>query len=387
MRSDQLTRFIARHVAGSMADCLCFGDPVRRQLGRKARAIYYFRPGQIFAVVWWRRYSPDRQHRTLAIVEALPAGNGSHSAGHPSRRRGPCPRPQHGPAGQDEAVDRLLDLIEDLKQRGRNPAEMPAAFWTDTVQELLLSQVPLELFGMEGVVCRALTFAVRAMHPAAIAAVASCCASPPSCYWYRNSPGTGVHRLLVINTSPSVAPGLYLRLFEEPAVGETRGFPHSAGRTWIMFGRTGKDGEDWYILKPIAAGPGDRVDTTGASLVINGRRIAPMPPEDGEVGRFRCGGQTAYSRPDEFFVFSNRIPNSFDSRCYGPIERKDIASVQTIANLVDDAERPCVRSSEDRLASPRVSARLWIRSVHSCPQSISKRRTTVYGGSRCTGWT
>jgi len=30
---------------------------------------------------------------------------------------------------------------------------------------------------------------------------------------------------------------------------------------------------------------------------------------------------------DEFFVFSGRIPNSFDSRCYGPIQRTQIDAV------------------------------------------------------------
>jgi type IV secretory pathway protease TraF len=32
--------------------------------------------------------------------------------------------------------------------------------------------------------------------------------------------------------------------------------------------------------------------------------------------------------PDEFFVFSDRIPNSFDSRCYGPIRRQQIDAVR-----------------------------------------------------------
>jgi len=156
VRPDQFTRFSATHIAGSMADCLCFGDPIRCQLGRDGRAVHYFRPGQIFAVVWWRRYSPDRQHRTLAIVEALPVGSvGRVLPGiHPGAAVHVLVR-QCGPAGQDEAVDQLLDLIEDLKHRGRNPAEMPAAFWTDAAQELLLCQAPLESFDLEGVVCRA----------------------------------------------------------------------------------------------------------------------------------------------------------------------------------------------------------------------------------------
>jgi hypothetical protein len=74
VRSDHFTRFVAERVAGSINDCLGFGDPVHRQVDRNGRAVYDFRPGQIFAVVWSRRYPGDRQHRTLAIVEALPPG-------------------------------------------------------------------------------------------------------------------------------------------------------------------------------------------------------------------------------------------------------------------------------------------------------------------------
>jgi conjugative transfer signal peptidase TraF len=137
------------------------------------------------------------------------------------------------------------------------------------------------------------------------------------------------HRVVVINTSPSVAPGLYMRYAIEPAVGRIIDFriPYRA-RPYVQR-RTGQDGEDWYILKPIAAGPGDRVDTTGSSLVINGRAIAPMPPAFDGAGRpLPVWRENRLLAPDEFFVFSARIPNSFDSRCYGPIMRKEIASVR-----------------------------------------------------------
>ncbi len=45
-------------------------------------------------------------------------------------------------------------------------------------------------------------------------------------------------------------------------------------RAYVL-GRTGNGGDNWYILKPIIAGPGDRIDTTGNWLVINGLWIAP----------------------------------------------------------------------------------------------------------------
>ena len=137
------------------------------------------------------------------------------------------------------------------------------------------------------------------------------------------------NRQIIINTSPSVQPGLYLRSSTQPAVGQIVDFriPHAA-RNYIE-ARTGLNGEDWYILKPIVAGPGDRVDCTGPSLFINGRWIGPMPPRFDSAGRqLPAWRQRRELGPDEFFVFSSRIPDSFDSRCYGPISRSEIASVR-----------------------------------------------------------
>ena len=137
------------------------------------------------------------------------------------------------------------------------------------------------------------------------------------------------HRVIVINTSPSVAPGLYIRWRIEPGVAQIIDFRiPERGRLYVQK-RTGQDCDDWYILKPIAAGPGDRVDTMGDWLVINGRRIAPMPPSNDHAGRSLpvWHGNRALG-PDEFFVFSARIPNSFDSRCYGPVLRQQIESVR-----------------------------------------------------------
>ncbi len=156
VRPENLTRFVAQRVAGSRADRLCFGDAVHRRIGRNGCISHYFRPGQLFAVVWWRRYSHDRQHRTFAVLESLPAGKrGRFLPGiHPGVAVHVLVR-QHGPAGQDEAVDRLLDLIEELNCRGRNPAEMPTAFWTEAVQQLLLCDESLESCDVESLACRA----------------------------------------------------------------------------------------------------------------------------------------------------------------------------------------------------------------------------------------
>jgi hypothetical protein len=60
---------------------------------------------------------------------------------------------QHGPAGQDGAVDLLLDLIQDLRARGRKLEELPASFWTDAVHRILLHPVLSDFQYAEKVLC------------------------------------------------------------------------------------------------------------------------------------------------------------------------------------------------------------------------------------------
>jgi conjugative transfer signal peptidase TraF len=136
-------------------------------------------------------------------------------------------------------------------------------------------------------------------------------------------------RQIVINTSPSVRPGLYVRSFVTPRVGAIIDFRIPPAANGYVRARTGSGGETWYILKPIVAGPGDRVDTMGDWLVVNGHRIAPMPPPTDSNGRLLpIWRDHRVLGIDQFFVFSDRIPNSFDSRCYGPISTSQIASVR-----------------------------------------------------------
>jgi conjugative transfer signal peptidase TraF len=140
---------------------------------------------------------------------------------------------------------------------------------------------------------------------------------------------TWANRQIVINTSPSVQPGLYVRSSDPPSVGAIVDFRIPAAAWPYVRERTGKNGENWHILKPIAAGPGDRIDTTGDWVIINGHRLAPMPPAEDSAGRPLPTWREARALgPDEFFVFSDRIPNSFDSRCFGPIRQSQIEAVR-----------------------------------------------------------
>jgi hypothetical protein len=120
LRPIRLTRFVARYIPRSKLDGLCFGAPANQHEERNGRRVYHFRPDQIFGVMWWRRYPDDRQHRAVAIVQALASDQTGHEL--PDIRAAVAVHAivdQHGPAGQDGAVDLLLDLIEDLKQRGQ----------------------------------------------------------------------------------------------------------------------------------------------------------------------------------------------------------------------------------------------------------------------------
>lgn len=135
-------------------------------------------------------------------------------------------------------------------------------------------------------------------------------------------------RQIVINTSPSVAPGLYLKVDEKPQVGRIIDFRIPPGAWPYIRERTGRTGRHWYILKPIAAGPGDHVNTLGSWLYINGRKIAPIYIHDEKDRRLPHWRKNCILGPHDYFVYSGRIWNSFDSRYYGPIRLNHIAAVR-----------------------------------------------------------
>jgi len=134
-------------------------------------------------------------------------------------------------------------------------------------------------------------------------------------------------RLIIFNASPSIALGFYIACDHEPGLGELVEFelaPEFCG----TLGSPNRSRRALRVLKPIAAGPGDHVDTTGDWLVINARCIAPIFTVDSEGRPLPIWRARRVLNPDEFFVFSSRVPNSFDSRYYGPIRRADIIAVR-----------------------------------------------------------
>lgn len=128
------------------------------------------------------------------------------------------------------------------------------------------------------------------------------------------------------NPTPSEPVGLYVRSGEGPRRGRIiafltpdRAFPYADGHMNYL--------RRIPILKTIAAGEGDKVCTNEGVLTINGRRRGPVFTLDGRGAKLPLWRGCRKMVRDEFFVFSDRITNSFDSRYYGPVARASIIGV------------------------------------------------------------
>lgn len=131
--------------------------------------------------------------------------------------------------------------------------------------------------------------------------------------------------VMLLNTSPSEPIGLYRRIWAAPAPGRLIAFqPPPQGRAYRrkIQARPARGS----ILKTIVAGEGAKV-CAGARLSVDGRVLGPIAARD------RAGRVLPHWRgcrrlaAGEYLVFSDRIPNSFDSRYYGPVRRGEILGV------------------------------------------------------------
>ena len=153
-------------------------------------------------------------------------------------------------------------------------------------------------------------------------------------------------RFFVLNLSPSVACRVYVLADAEPVIGNLVEF-----RTKELFG-SGYLCPHGTILKPIAAGPGDHIDTTGESLFINAERVAPIFTRDSEGRPLPVWRVNRVLERDEFFVLSTRVWNSLDSRYLGSIRRNQIVAVRVplsdwMQNRVADGERNRQQTSSE----------------------------------------
>jgi conjugative transfer signal peptidase TraF len=135
-----------------------------------------------------------------------------------------------------------------------------------------------------------------------------------------------LHPLVLINTTPSEPPGLYAASAAPVRVGAiiafkapSAAFPYADRKLGYLHRIS--------MLKAVAAGPGDSVCTAADHLVINGRDLAPIASRDGEGRALPRWTACRQLGPDELFVFSARVPNSFDSRYFGPVSRTAVMGV------------------------------------------------------------
>jgi len=132
--------------------------------------------------------------------------------------------------------------------------------------------------------------------------------------------------VFLLNTTPSEPLGLYIETPGPVAVGRlvafnapAAAFPYADRRLGYLRHTT--------LLKAVAAGPGDVVCARTGRLRINGHDRASIAVRDRfGVALPRWSGCRRLGA-NEFFVFSDRVPNSFDSRYFGPIDRSSIVGV------------------------------------------------------------
>ncbi|MBN9318728.1 MAG: S26 family signal peptidase [Caulobacterales bacterium] len=132
--------------------------------------------------------------------------------------------------------------------------------------------------------------------------------------------------VVLANTTASEPKGLYVRRPGPIVVGALvafrtpdAAFPYADHKLAYLRHRP--------ILKAVAAGPGDLVCTTTGRLVINGADRAAIWRIDGEGRALPRWEGCRRLHSDEVFAFSNRVPNSFDSRYFGPVSRNAVIGV------------------------------------------------------------
>jgi len=131
---------------------------------------------------------------------------------------------------------------------------------------------------------------------------------------------------LLINHTPSEPLGPYWRIPGGPVVGALIAFPAPAAAFPYADRRLSYLRRE-LMLKAVGAGPGDRVCTVGTILTINDVVRATIADRDGQGALLPRWRACRRLQSGELFVFSNRVPNAFDSRYFGPISDRSVAGV------------------------------------------------------------
>jgi len=136
---------------------------------------------------------------------------------------------------------------------------------------------------------------------------------------------------LRINVTPSIPLGLYVRTEAGPARGLIvefcpSGMSAEESERYRGFGLACPD-RNIPLLKPVVAGPGDRVEFSETGLRVNGRRLANTAPRqiDGKGRGIRAWPAGEYTvETGKIVVASSYHSGSYDSRYLGPISVADV---------------------------------------------------------------
>lgn len=131
---------------------------------------------------------------------------------------------------------------------------------------------------------------------------------------------------VLVNTTPSEPLGLYVRTNLPAGVGRLVAF--RAPPTAFPYA----DIHLAYLhrvplLKSVAAGPGDQVCADTDILTINGRARGVIAERDGQGRALPHWRGCRVLAPGELFALADRVPNSFDSRYFGPIAKASVIGV------------------------------------------------------------
>ncbi|MEM6559993.1 MAG: S26 family signal peptidase [Planctomycetota bacterium] len=151
-------------------------------------------------------------------------------------------------------------------------------------------------------------------------------------------------RVVIANTTASVQPGLYVRwpgwCGGEVKVGELvsiRVPEVAAGYFAERAGRPSSEADEWSLLKPVAAGPGQHVDSTGDRLLIDGIDHGPIYRADALGRELPSRKIRRVLGSDEWLLLSD-IPGSIDGRYFGPVRSAEIEAVRVAVWTWDHQE-------------------------------------------------
>jgi type IV secretory pathway protease TraF len=134
--------------------------------------------------------------------------------------------------------------------------------------------------------------------------------------------------LVLYPLTPSLPEQPYLRTFGSIEIGKIAAFPMPTAARRYQAGLGHDVPAGFLFMKPVVAGPGDHVcNSVSDGLVIKGqwRGATLVHDRSGHPLPFWAGCRVLGER--QYFMVSVHVPNSFDSRYFGPVDGADIVGV------------------------------------------------------------